>query len=84
MLSLTAVHWELNGVTAGAMEILVAVEYCLNIVFAGRNISKVANGIAERIIVRYDDWLSGGECIHVNAEKNLRLDGEINLHARFL
>ena len=84
MLTFAAVHRELNGVTVGAMEGFVAVKDGLNIVFACGNIAKVANGIAERVIVRYHDRLTRSERIHVDAEKNLRLYREINLHAGFL
>ncbi len=84
MLAFAAVHREINGVTIGAMEGFIAVEHGLNIVFAGRNISEMPRGITISVIVRNHDRLARSECIHVDAEKNLRLDREINLHTRFL
>src|SRR5580704_16031744 len=41
-------------------------------------------GIANGILVRNHDRLAGGESIHIDAEDDLRLNGQIDLHPRFL
>jgi len=56
----------------------------LHIVFTGRHIPEMPYGVAKSVIVRNHDRLARGECTHVDAEKNLRFDGEVDLHARFL
>src|SRR5580698_8741398 len=84
MLAFAAVHGELHRVPVGSMESFIAVQNTLNVVFARRQIPKMTDWVAESVVIRNNDRLAGRQPIHVDAEKDLRLDGKIDLHARFL
>src|SRR5580692_7941370 len=44
----------------------------------------MTEGIANSVVACNDDRLAGGQPIHVDAKKDLRFYGKIDLHARFL
>lgn len=84
MLPLASIHREFDGMAIGAMKGFVAVQDCLNIVFAGRDVAEVAGWIAVGIVVGDDNGLARSEPVDVNPEHQLCVDGKTDLHARLL
>src|SRR5258708_18897803 len=83
MLAFAAVHGEFHRVAVGAVKSLVAVKKGLDKVFAGLQIVKIPDGVAERVRVGDDYRLAGLPLVDVDAKDNLRFVGEADLIARF-
>jgi hypothetical protein len=72
MLALAAIHGQLDGVSVGAMEGLVAVQERLHGVLARRDFRKAPARIAEDLPVDHR-FLSRLQAVHIDAEDQLRV-----------